>query len=79
MKLHEIDGISKTRNRTLRSWFDTSPRTEKPILVDSLTVRPEVSKGERDFLRSYRVSCLIKLAARAASGWAVFSLLSLFT
>jgi hypothetical protein len=36
--------------------------------VRSRPVRPEVSKGERDFLRKNEVSFSIKLAASAASG-----------
>jgi hypothetical protein len=41
------------------SWFDTSPRTEIQHVAAAKVVRPEVSKGERDFckrLKEYRIS-----------------------
>lgn len=40
--------MSLTQNY-LRSWFDTSPRTQIKHVMDAETVRPDVSKGERDF------------------------------
>jgi len=46
------------------------PHHERKIkyLQLCLTVRPEVSKGERDFLQSRQFSYSINLAAPAASG-----------
>jgi hypothetical protein len=33
------------------SWFDTSPRTENQHVTVAKSVRPEVSKGEKDFCK----------------------------
>jgi len=67
MKLRQIYGI---KHSELHPPFAVRYLTTngKRALVRSRPVRPEVSKGKRDFLRKHEVSFSIHLAASAASG-----------
>jgi len=67
MKLRQIYGI---KHSELQLPFALRYLTTngKRALLRSRPVRPEVSKGEREFLRKYEVSYSIKVAASAASG-----------